>query len=123
MLHCLLRSPDRTFFDGEAVSVTARSARGQFTILAEHAPLLARLATGPIRIRTAQKVLAFACAGGTLSTDGARVEILGADVVSQADVDGEDGRARLADPALSPEERATLEARIALWERVEGRDE
>jgi F-type H+-transporting ATPase subunit epsilon len=121
MLHCQLRSPDRTFYDGEVVSVTARSPRGEFCVLAQHAPLLAELAEGPIRIRTADGELQFACFGGTLSMDGARVVVLGSEIVPREEIDVGELRTRIADPSLPLPELAALQARLRLLERVAGR--
>jgi F-type H+-transporting ATPase subunit epsilon len=121
MVYCELRSPDRTFYQGEAVSVTARSSRGEFAVLAHHAPLLAELSPGSIRIRTATEEREYACFGGTLSTDGARIVILGREIVPREEIHTDELRKLLDDPSRSPPEVAELQARIALLEKVAGR--
>jgi F-type H+-transporting ATPase subunit epsilon len=75
-MHCQLRSADRTFFDGDASMVVAQSPRGEFAILDGHAPLLAVLDRGPVRIHTAGETRVFACQRGTLRTTGDRVSLL-----------------------------------------------
>lgn len=121
MVYCELRSPDRTFYQGEVMSVTARSSRGEFSVLAHHAPLLAELSPGPIRIRTATEEQEFVCFGGTLSTDGVRIVILGRDIVPRAEIHIDELRRLLEDPSHSAEEVAVLQARLALFEKVAGR--
>ena len=123
MFTCQLRSPDRTFYDGEAVSVTARSPRGEFAILAHHAPLLAELAAGPLRIRTETGVLEFACFGGTLTMEANRAVILGFDIVPRDEIDLESARRRVAEAASGPAEAAAAKARLELLEKVAGHHE
>jgi F-type H+-transporting ATPase subunit epsilon len=117
-VHCQLRSPERTFYDGEAVSVTARSARGEFAVFAHHAPLLAELAPGLLRIRTAAEELRFACFGGTLSVAENRVVILGSEIASRDDIDLEEERRRAG---TSPSESART--RLELLEKVARRND
>lgn len=116
---CQLRSPDRTFFDGDALSVTARSARGEFAILANHAPLLAELSAGPLKIRTAETVLEYACLGGTLSMEANRAVILGSDIVPRDEIDLEAAR-RAALASTTPDEQARAKARLEILEKVVG---
>ncbi len=120
MLYCQLRSPDRTFYEGEVVSVTARSPRGEFAVLAHHAPLLAELAVGPLRIRTSSEELRFACFGGTLSMDGDRVVILGSEIVPRQEINLEEARRRAMDASRTAGEQASARARLALLEKVAG---
>jgi F-type H+-transporting ATPase subunit epsilon len=120
MLHCQLRSPDRTFYDGEATSVTARSPRGEFAVLSHHAPLLAELAAGPIRIQTASGERRFACFGGTLAVDGDRMVILGSEIVPREEIDLETARRLASDAARSDAEREAARARLGLFETVAG---
>jgi F-type H+-transporting ATPase subunit epsilon len=118
MFQCQLRSPDRTLYDGEAVSVTARSPRGEFAVLAHHAPLLAELAVGPLRIRTATEELRFAFFGGTLSANANRVVILGSEIVPREEIDLEEERRRAGE---APQGKAR--ERLELLEKVAQRDD
>jgi len=121
MLHCQLRSPDRTFYEGEATSVTARSPSGEFAVLPHHAPLLAELAAGPIRIQTASGERHFACFGGTLAVEGDRMVILGSEIVPREEIDLETARRLAADAARPDAERKVARARLGLFEKVAGR--
>jgi len=44
-------TPEREIWSGEAAMVIARGVEGEVGILPQHAPLLIRLAVGPLRIR------------------------------------------------------------------------
>jgi F-type H+-transporting ATPase subunit epsilon len=120
MLHCQLRSPDRTFYEGEALSVTARSLKGEFAVLPHHAPLLAELAAGPVRIKTASDELQFACFGGTVAVEDDRMVILGSEIVPREEIDLEAARRRAADVGRSDAERDVARARLRLLEKVAG---
>ena len=47
-------SSDQTLFEGEAISLRVPSVLGYLGVLAEHAPLIAKLSSGKITIRTRQ---------------------------------------------------------------------
>ena len=66
-------TPDKTAFDGKAISLLIRTTAGDVEILAGHADLLCALGTGRARIRTADGKDRFASvSGGFLSvSDGA----------------------------------------------------
>jgi F-type H+-transporting ATPase subunit epsilon len=120
MLDCQLRSPDRTFFDGEAASVTARSPKGEFAILSQHAPLLTELAPGRIRIRTAEGELRFACFGGTLSVEKDRVVILGFEILPEEEIDLDSARRLASDAGCSDAERESARIRLRWLESLSG---
>ena len=86
-MHCALRTADRTYFDGEASMIVARSPRGEFAIMHGHAPLLAVLDPGPIRVHTPEGTRVFACRRGTLRTAGDRVTVLVESAVPLEEID------------------------------------
>ncbi len=123
MFTCQLRSPDETFYDGHAVSVTARSPRGEFCVLTGHAPLLAELAAGPLRIQTPSGAREFAVFGGTLFMSGDRAVIQSADIVAREAIDLASARCE-AEAAGQPAERAaSARARLAVLEKVAAHDD
>ena len=65
-MHCQVRSPDRVLFEGASTRVAARGTQGEFAVMDNHAPLLAALRRGALRIKTAQSEHVFACFGGSL---------------------------------------------------------
>lgn len=48
-------TPERKFFEGEAENIIARSVNGDFGILKGHAPFVAPLGIGELRIKTGQE--------------------------------------------------------------------
>ncbi len=86
-MHCELRSADRTFYDGETTRVVAQSPRGEFAIMDGHAPLLAVLGSGPIRIHTEGGLRVYACRRGTLRVAGDQVRVLVESAVPAEEID------------------------------------
>lgn len=86
-MHCQLRSADRMLFDGDAVMVVAKSALGEFAVMERHAPLLAVLETGAVRVKTGDGEEAFAVGGGLLRVQENRVTVLADEAVSAREVD------------------------------------
>jgi F-type H+-transporting ATPase subunit epsilon len=73
-------TPEREIWSGEATMVIARGVEGEVGILPQHAPLLIRLAVGPLRIRMDGTEEAAVVDGGFLhvtTTEGVtRVDVL-----------------------------------------------
>jgi F-type H+-transporting ATPase subunit epsilon len=69
-------SPERTLFDGVADSVIVPAWDGELGILQGHAPLMALLGVGQIRIRRGQQTEHFHVSGGFLQVVNNRVSIL-----------------------------------------------
>jgi F-type H+-transporting ATPase subunit epsilon len=68
---------NRLLYAGSCLSVTAPAALGELCIRPRHAPLLSRLQTGEVRIRTADDRVAFYfVAGGFLEVSNNVVTIL-----------------------------------------------
>jgi F-type H+-transporting ATPase subunit epsilon len=87
-MQCQVRSADRTFFDGEATMVVARSSRGEFAVMDDHAPLLASIQSGPLRVKTGEAERVYACFGGTLHVSPeAAVTVLVEDAVPLEEID------------------------------------
>ncbi len=63
-------SPLGTVFNGPARAVTLTTKDGEITVLAGHMPMVSVLVDGEIRIRTAEKEVWIAVAGGFLETAG-----------------------------------------------------
>jgi F0F1-type ATP synthase epsilon subunit len=88
--------------------------------LPHHAPLLAELAAGPVRIQTASGERQFACFGGTLAVEGDRIVILGSEIVPREEIDLAAARRRATGAVGSDAERETAQARLRLLEKVAG---
>lgn len=70
-------APDHRLWRGKASSVSAPAANGEIGILPQHAPLLALLRPGTVRVHpVAGEMLEFPAQGGVLSVDLDVVTIL-----------------------------------------------
>jgi F-type H+-transporting ATPase subunit epsilon len=75
-LHVVVLSPERTVFDGAADSVVAPAYNGSLGILRGHAPLMALLGEGSLRITTGGQELRYTVAGGFLQVADNQVTVL-----------------------------------------------
>jgi F-type H+-transporting ATPase subunit epsilon len=69
-------TPEKTAFDGEAESVLAPGESGVFEVLKDHAPILAALAPGDVRVVSEKKELHFHVGQGFLEFNHNRGVIL-----------------------------------------------
>ncbi|HEU0298133.1 MAG TPA: F0F1 ATP synthase subunit epsilon [Longimicrobium sp.] len=75
-LHVTVLSPEATVYEGAADSVVAPAFNGSLGILRGHAPLMALLGEGSLRITTGGKELRFQVAGGFLQVAENEVTVL-----------------------------------------------
>ncbi len=74
--HLSVVTPDGLFYDGEAESITVRSADGDISILAGHSDYLAPLGMGATRIVIDGKERYAASIGGMISVNGGEVRLV-----------------------------------------------
>ena len=98
-------TPDGAAFDGEAERIVVPGAAGDIGVLARHAPLVAMLRAGEIRIRTGDRWQAFASGPGYFKVQRDRAIVLVDDAVRAEDIDVEQAR-REAEDAQALLERA-----------------
>jgi F-type H+-transporting ATPase subunit epsilon len=85
LLQCEIVTAERRVYAGEVAEVVAPEAEGQVAILPRHAPLLAALQPGEVRlIRPGQEDLILAVGGGFMEVRDDNVVIL-ADSAERAD--------------------------------------
>ena len=84
-LHVVVISPEKTIFEGEAESVVAPAWDGELGILRGHAPLMALLGEGDLRVRSGGKTEHFHVEGGFLQVVENVVTVLS----ERAEADGE----------------------------------
>jgi F-type H+-transporting ATPase subunit epsilon len=92
-----LVTPEREVWAGQARELVARGTDGEVGILTGHAPLLVRLAIGPLRIyRDDEPDLAAVIDGGfmhvTSGEDGTRIDVMAAHAVLADQIDIETAR-------------------------------
>ena len=66
-MRCIVRSADRTLYEGDAEQIVARSPYGEFAVMSGHAPILAVLVPGVVRLQSAGTERTIVCNGGTFS--------------------------------------------------------
>ena len=115
-MHCVVRSADRTLYEGDAERIVARSPHGEFAVMDGHAPILAVLATGIIRLQVSETEHTFVCKGGTFDLIDNHVTILVERPYALEEVDPVAIRKQLAarrtdesSKGINPEEVAYLE--------------
>jgi len=133
---CKIITQERLIFDeGGIDSVTARGVDGEMTILSRHAPLIAALDFGVVRVRRAGTEEVFAVGGGVLQVDEDHMIILADSAERSDDIDmtrAEEARRRAqkmmeegapADPSAvaaleSAIKRANLRVKVASQRRL-----
>ena len=103
-------TPDGPAFEGEAEMVIVPGDAGEIGVLARHAPFVAMLKAGEIRVKAGDEWQSFAAGPGYFKVQQDRAIALVDDAVRAEDIDIEEAR------------REAEEARAAL-ERAEGGDE
>jgi F-type H+-transporting ATPase subunit epsilon len=112
-------TPEREIWSGEAAMVIARGVEGEVGILPQHAPLLIRLAVGPLRIRMDGTQEAAVVDGGFLhvtTTEGVtRVDVLAssAEMAGQIDLRAAEYRVQELQRELAQRDDAGLRAELA----------
>jgi F-type H+-transporting ATPase subunit epsilon len=121
-------TPEREVWSGDATLVVARGVEGDVGVMAQHAPLLIRLAVGPLTVRREGEDLLAVVDGGflhvTSADEATRVDVLATSVALAGDIDvaaeqerKADAESRLAtarDDAEAAAELAKAQARLKL---------
>jgi F-type H+-transporting ATPase subunit epsilon len=75
-LHVVVLSPERTVYEGTAEQVVAPAYNGSLGIMRGHAPLMALLGEGSLRITSGGQELRYTVAGGFLQVADNQVTVL-----------------------------------------------
>jgi F-type H+-transporting ATPase subunit epsilon len=109
-------TPEGAAYEGEAERIVVPGAAGEIGVLARHAPLVAMLRAGEIRIRAQGDWQTFAAGPGYLKIQRDRAIVLVDDAVRAEDIDVEQAR-REAEEARALLERADAgEEGIDRWQ-------
>jgi F-type H+-transporting ATPase subunit epsilon len=87
-----LVTPEGTAFEGEAQMLIVPGAAGEIGVLARHAPLVAMLKAGEIRVRAQGEWHSFASGAGYFKVHQDRAIVLVDDAVRAQDIDIEQAR-------------------------------
>jgi F-type H+-transporting ATPase subunit epsilon len=109
-------TPDGAAYEGEAERIVVPGAAGEIGVLARHAPLVAMLRAGEIRIRAEGDWQTFAAGPGYFTIQRDRAIVLVDDAVRAEDIDVDQAR-REAEEARALLERAEAgEEGIDRWQ-------
>ncbi|MFM8565321.1 MAG: ATP synthase F1 subunit epsilon [Bacteroidota bacterium] len=75
-LHVDIITPERNLFSGTATAVQLPGTEGLFQILTDHAPIMAELTSGRVKIDTAKGSEFVAINGGVVEVSGNTVTVL-----------------------------------------------
>ncbi len=109
-------TPEGPIFEGEAQMLIVPGAGGEIGVLARHAPLVAMLKAGEIRVRAKGEWQSFAAGPGYFKVHQDRAIVLVDDAVRAEDIDLDDAR-REVDEARAVLERVEAgEAELDRWQ-------
>jgi F-type H+-transporting ATPase subunit epsilon len=86
-IRCTVVSPERPLYDGEVERVVVPGSEGELGILPRHAPLIAALGPGLVRLHTKSGDERFGIRGGFMLVKQNVVTLLVTDAVKPADID------------------------------------
>lgn len=92
-LHLKIVTPERTVYDANVESLSARTSAGTITVLPDHVPLITELAIGELSVTKENQRIRLANAGGVLEVRDNKVVILGDGTEHAAEIDLEEARA------------------------------
>ncbi|HRF74970.1 MAG TPA: ATP synthase F1 subunit epsilon [Chitinophagales bacterium] len=69
-------SPDKKIYSGEAVGVQMPGVTGSFEVLNNHAPMIAALTTGKMRVNTGKENVVYNIKGGFVEILNNNVSVL-----------------------------------------------
>ncbi len=113
-----LVTPEGAAYEGEAERLVVPGAAGEIGVLARHAPLVAMLKAGEIRIKTGDQWQSYAAGPGYFKVQSDRALVLVDDAVRAEEIDVEEARReaeearRALDEADEDADRWTLEQRL-----------
>ncbi len=95
-------TPERNVLQAQADSVVVPAADGELGILPQHAPLVAELQPGEIRLRTGNEIQLFAVSGGFVEVQNNHVVVMAetAEMAHEIDVERARQAAERAKAAL-----------------------
>ena len=97
-LHAEVLTPEGPVFDGEVVQLSTRTVVGEIGILANHAPLVARLAPAELRLHVSEsETRRWAQAEGWLEVLDNKATVLIGEAIPPDDLDASELRERIAD--------------------------
>ncbi|HTA62034.1 MAG TPA: ATP synthase F1 subunit epsilon [Bacteroidia bacterium] len=75
-MHLEIITPDKKLFEGEAKSLTVPGSEGSLGVLNNHAPMIASLKKGKVKVITASETKNFDIKGGVIEVLKNKVVVL-----------------------------------------------
>jgi F-type H+-transporting ATPase subunit epsilon len=108
-------TPEGTAFEGEAQMLIVPGAAGEIGVLARHAPLVAMLKAGEIRVRALGEWQSFAAGPGYFKVQQDRAIVLVDDAVRAEEIDVEEARREVEEARALLERADAGEEGIDRW--------
>jgi F-type H+-transporting ATPase subunit epsilon len=108
-------TPEGTAFEGEAQMLIVPGAAGEIGVLARHAPLVAMLKAGEIRVRAQGEWQSFAAGPGYFKVQQDRAIVLVDDAVRAEEIDVEQARREVEEARALLERAHAGEEGIDRW--------
>lgn len=108
-------TPDGAAYEGEAERLIVPGDAGEIGVLARHAPLVAMLRAGEIRIKSGGEWQSFAAGPGYFKVQRDRAIVLVDDAVRAEDIDVEQARREIEEAEALLERAETGEEEIDRW--------
>jgi F-type H+-transporting ATPase subunit epsilon len=108
-------TPEGTAFEGEAQMLIVPGAAGEIGVLARHAPLVAMLKAGEIRVRSHGEWESFAAGPGYFKVQQDRAIVLVDDAVRAEEIDVEQARREVEEARALLEQADAGEEGIDRW--------
>jgi F-type H+-transporting ATPase subunit epsilon len=108
-------TPEGTAFEGEAQMLIVPGAAGEIGVLARHAPLVAMLKAGEIRVRSQGEWQSFAAGSGYFKVQQDRAIVLVDDAVRAEEIDVEQARREVEEARALLERADAGEEGIDRW--------
>ncbi|MBW3592782.1 MAG: ATP synthase F1 subunit epsilon [Actinobacteria bacterium] len=111
-----LVTPEGAVYEGEAERLIVPGAAGEIGVLARHAPLVAMLRAGEIRIKAGDEWQAFAAGPGYFQIARDRAIVLVDDAVRAEEIDVEQARREAEEARAALEEAASRDGDVDRWQ-------
>ena len=108
-------TPEGAAFEGEAEMVIVPGAAGEIGVLARHAPLVAMLNAGEIRVKASNQWTSFAAGPGFFKVQQDRAIALVDDAVRAEDIDVEEARRQAEELRVQLERADSGDEEIDRW--------
>ena len=116
--HCSVVTPERAILECDASSATFPAHDGEIGILPQRAPLLCRLGTGVLKVKTGGEEQKFFIDGGFAQMVDNKLTLLTEQARGADEVEFEAARAALEEARAMPVEGGGYDARQAAIERA-----